>query len=329
MKNSATICIFFSFLLLLQTFNGVKAGFLCVGSSILSNSSYLENRDTLFSSLSSNVITNRGFYNGSLDRAHTLALCRRGFERQACINCIEKAIREIKRSCPDKVESFNWDGDGAVSCLVRTTDRPTFRILALGPVTNDPSDIDLDSSTKNMTLFRQEWETTVNRTLEAATAADPASVLKYYGAVHAEFMEFPNVYMMMQCTPDITSGECKQCLGECVKYFRDFSWGKQGGTIGRPICVFRWDLYSFYGAFANITRVPAPPRPLLPQAQATSASGMKGRIILIVVVPTVINFIVLIGLIRAYGQMRKPKNETSGMFTCFSINILTHPCPCS
>ncbi|CAA7054329.1 unnamed protein product [Microthlaspi erraticum] len=313
MKNSATVFLSLSLLLLLQTFNGVKAGFLCVGDRFLSNSSYRENRDTLFSSLSSKVFTNRGFYNASLGRAHALALCRRGFERQACINCIEKAIREIKRSCPDQVESFNWDGDDAdqVSCLVRTTDRPTFRILDLDPLTNDPNPVDLDSSTKNITLFRQEWETTVNRTLEAATAENPASVLKYFGAVNAEFMEFPNVYMMMQCTPDITSGECKECLGECVKYFRDFSWGKNGGSVCRPSCVFRWDLFRFYGAFANTTRIPGPPRPFLRQTQANSASGMKGRIIAIVVIPTVINFIVLIGLIRAYGHMRKPKNETS------------------
>ncbi|ESQ38136.1 hypothetical protein EUTSA_v10028498mg [Eutrema salsugineum] len=310
MKNSAMIFLSFP-LLLLQTFNGVKAGFLCVGSTFPANSSYRENRDSLFSSLASKVITNGGFYNASLDRVHALALCRRDYERQACINCVEKAIRQIKNSCPDRVESFDWDSDDAeqVSCLVRTANHSTFRKLELGPATNDPSPVSIDSSFNNMTLFRQEWEAMVNRTLEAATVDTSTSVLKYYGVVKAEFVEFPNVYMMMQCTPDITSGECRTCLEECVKYFRDMSWGKQGGSVCRPSCVFRWDMYAFSGAFANITRVPAPPRALIPQAQAISVTSFIGRIIAIVVVPTVINLFVLIGLIRAYGQMRKSKNE--------------------
>ncbi|VVB05560.1 unnamed protein product [Arabis nemorensis] len=318
MKNSATI--FLSFYLLLQTLNGVKAGFLCVGNSFLANSSYRENRDSLFSSLASNVISNGGFYNASLDSVHALAFCRRDYERQPCINCVEKAIRLIKTSCSDRVESFDWDNDDAdrVSCFVRTTNHSTFQKLELGPATNDPSPIGIDSFTNNMTLFRPEWETMVNRTLEAATVATNASVLKYYGVVYAEFVEFPNVYMMMQCTPDITSGECRSCLEECVKYYRDINWGKLGGMVGRPNCVFRWDLYAFYGAFANVTRVPAPPRALIPQARGISVTSLKGRIIAIVVVPTVINLIVLIGLIRAYGRIRKSKNEISEQDACHS-----------
>ncbi|CAH2071595.1 unnamed protein product [Thlaspi arvense] len=44
---------------------------------------------------------------------------------------------------------------------------------------------------------------------------------------------------------------------------------------------------------------------------ATNDPDRVRRIIAIVVVPTVINLFVLIGLIRAYGRMRKSKNETS------------------
>ncbi|KAL0712027.1 hypothetical protein Bca4012_019005 [Brassica carinata] len=321
MKKIATIFLFIS--LLFKTLSGVKAGFLCVGDTFRANSSYGQNRDSLFSSLASQVITNRGFYNASLNSVHSVALCRRGYERQACINCVEKAIQQIKKSCSNRVESFNWDGDDAdqVSCLVRTTNHSTFQKLDLGPATLDASPLNIGSSAKNMTLFRQEWEATVNRTLADATVNTSASVLKYYGVSNAEFVEFPNVYMMMQCTPDITSGECKSCLEECVTYFRDMSWGKQGGTVCRPSCLFRWDLYSFYGAFANITRVPAPPRPFIPQAQAIPVTSLKGKIIAIVVVPTVINLLVLLGLIRAYRQIKKPKDETSGTLSLFPVSF--------
>ncbi|KAL1196354.1 Cysteine-rich receptor-like protein kinase 38 [Cardamine amara subsp. amara] len=312
MKNSTAIFLTSSLLLLLllQSLHNVKASFICVGSSFLTNSSYHKNRDSLFSTLSYNVIANSGFFNTSLDNVHVLGLCRRDYERQGCINCVEKGIRQIKRSCSNRVDSFNWDSDegNRVSCLVRTTNHSTYQRLELGPGTIDPNPVSIDTSTKNMTLFRQEWEAMVNQTLEVTTNDTLATtVLKNYGAVKAEFIEFPNVYMMMQCTPDITSGECKICLEECVTYFKEQFWGRQGGQVSRPSCIFRWDLYDFYGAFANVTRLPAPPRPLalIPRAQAISVTRLKGGIIAIFVVPIVINLLVFIGLIKAYSRMKK------------------------
>ncbi|ANM66867.1 cysteine-rich RLK (RECEPTOR-like protein kinase) 38 [Arabidopsis thaliana] len=310
MKNSAAIFLTSSLILLLQTLHGVKAGFICVGSSFPTNSSYQKNRDSLFSTLSDKVTTNGGFYNASLDGVHVVGLCRRDYDRQGCINCVEESIRQIKTSCSNRVQSFHCNSDDRerVSCLVRTTDQSTYRILELGPATNDPSPVAIDTFAKNMTLFRQEWEAMVDRTLEAVTIDNSTTVLKYYGALKSEFSEFPNVYMMMQCTPDINSGACKRCLQASVTYFRDQNWGRQGGGICRPSCVFRWEFYPFYGAFANVTRVPAPPRALIPRTEAISITRLKGGIIAIFVVPIVINLLVFIGLIRAYTRIRKSYN---------------------
>ncbi|XP_010424589.1 PREDICTED: cysteine-rich receptor-like protein kinase 38 [Camelina sativa] len=298
MKNSA-ILLTSSLIFLLQTLQGVKGGFICIGSSFPTNSSYQKNRDSLFSTLSDKVTTNGGFYNASLNGVHVLAFCRRDYERQGCIDCVEKSIRQIKTNCSNRVESFNCDSNDGdrVSCFVRTTNHLTYRKLELGPATNDPSPYAIDTSAKNMTLFRQEWGAMVDRTIEAATIDTSTTVLKYYGAVKAEFTEFPNVYMMMQCTPDITSGACKGCLQESITYFREQLWGRQGGGVCLPSCVFRWELYDFYGAFANVTR-----------AQATSITRLKGGIIAIFVVPIFINLIVFIGLIKAYNRIRKSNN---------------------
>ncbi|XP_019090700.1 PREDICTED: cysteine-rich receptor-like protein kinase 38 isoform X2 [Camelina sativa] len=315
MKNSTAILLTSSFILLLQTLHGVNAGFVCIGSSFRTNSSYHKNRDSLFSTLSDKVTTNGGFYNASLDGVHVLAFCRRDYERQGCIDCVEKSIRQIKTSCSNLVDSFNCDSDDRdrVSCFVRTTNHSTYRLPEFGPATLDPSPLAIDTSTKNMTLFRQEWDAMVDRALEAATVDTSTAVLKYYGAVKAEFTEFPNVYMMMQCTPDITSDECKKCLQESVTYFKNQFWGRQGGGICRPSCVFRWDLDAFYGAFANVTRVSAPPRALVPRAQAMNDKHCRvvkgGGIIAIFVVPSFINLLVFIGLIKAYSRIRKSNNR--------------------
>ncbi|KAL1214698.1 putative cysteine-rich receptor-like protein kinase 39 [Cardamine amara subsp. amara] len=324
MRKCPTLLIFYaSSLLVLQTLNVVNAA-TCVGSFYNGSSSYGVNRKNLFSTLASNVITNGGFYNASLgkspNKVHALALCIRGYKPKACISCVEKVTQQIQADCPNRMESFKWDNDDGdnVSCLVRSSNHSTFKNLTLGPAILFPSALTIEPS-KNMTLFKQEWDATVNRTLEAATKAENSSVLKYYSAVNAEFTEFPNVYMLMQCTPDITSRDCMRCLGDCVSYFNKQYWGRQGGESSRPSCVFRWDLYAFHGAFDNITRVPAPPRPKA-QAQAPNGSSIRdkkgrsisyGGIIAIIVVPSFINILVFIFLIKFYARRRKLNNATN------------------
>ncbi|CAH8254475.1 unnamed protein product [Arabidopsis lyrata] len=295
----------------LEVVNAVR----CSGSFFKGNSSYSENRHKLFSTLANKVVTNGGFYNASLGKSpntvYALVLCARGYQRQACSSCVEKVTQGTQSSCPDRMDTFKWDNDDEdhVSCLVRSTNYSTLGTLQLGPPVIFPSPLSIDPS-RDMTLFKQQWETTVNRTLEAATKAENSSVIKYYSAVQAEFTEFPNVYMLMQCTPDISSRDCKRCLGDCVTYFTKQFWGRQGGEVSRPNCVFRWDLYAFHGAFDNVTRVPAPPQ----QVKGSSITEKKGRsigyskIIAIIAVPTFINILVFIGLIKVYAWRRKSNN---------------------
>ncbi|XP_009134306.1 putative cysteine-rich receptor-like protein kinase 39 isoform X3 [Brassica rapa] len=267
-----------SLLTVLEVVNGAK----CYGSSN-SNSSYSRNRDNLFSTLANNVVTNGGVYNSSLgqypNKVYVLGLCARGYEPKPCISCVEKLTLETQTGCGSIMKSFIWDSDDGdrVSCL---------------------------------------WEYTVNKTLEAATKADTSSMHKYYSAVHAQLTEFSDVYMMMQCTPDITSQDCKQCLEDSVKYFREQFRGKTGGMASFPSCLFRWDLYSFYGAFGHVTRVPALPLLQAPK-KGSSVPEKKGRnmhrgIITVIVVFTFINLLISIGFYKAKDRRRKLNNGING-----------------
>ncbi|ESQ38139.1 hypothetical protein EUTSA_v10029445mg [Eutrema salsugineum] len=324
-----------SLLLVLQNLEAVNAVG-CAGNFFNANSSYVQNRDNLFSTLADKVVANNGFYNASLgeipNRVHALVFCARGYEQQSCISCVQSATQEIQTSCPNRMDSFRWDNDDVdhVSCLS----------LELRPVVIHPSPLSIEPS-KDMALFSKQWEATVNRTVHAATEAETSSLLQYYGVVEAEFTEFPNVYMLMQCTPDITSLECKRCLENCVSYFQKQFWGRQGGEVSRPSCVFRWDLYSFDGAFENVTRVPAPPRnqaQAQPPATGSSIKDKKGGSIryggiIAITVPTFINLLVFIGLIKLYARKRKSNNginvgraeysESDGQFILrFDLDII-------
>ncbi|KAF8093024.1 hypothetical protein N665_0393s0024 [Sinapis alba] len=163
----------------------------------------------------------------------------------------------------------------------------------------------------------QQWEYTVNKTFEAATKADNSSVHKYYSAVKAEFTAFPNVSMLMQCTPDIISQDCMQCLGDCVTLFRERFRGRQGGMVSRPSCFFRWDLFSFHGAFDNVTKVLALPRPQA-QENGSSITDKKGRrsmhwgVITIIVVFTFINLLIFIGFFKVNARRIKLNKGING-----------------
>ncbi|CAA7054327.1 unnamed protein product [Microthlaspi erraticum] len=304
-------------LLFLQTLNYVQASFLCYGD--FSTANYSRNRDNLLSSLPSNVINNGGFYNASLgsdsgdSRVHVSALCRRGYEDQACKACLEHVIKDTKEKCPHQKETFSWvtHQPNDVSCSLRYTNHSIFGKLELSPFTLNPNPNNISSIIKNMTLFSQEWNAMANRTLEAASTAETSSVLKYYNATRTEFTEITStdVYALMQCTPDLSPSDCKRCLRECVTEFQRQQWGKQGGGVGRPSCYFRWDLFPFYKAFDNVTRVLAPPLP--PPAQDSSSTTLHcggdkkdfgGRNIAIIVVPAIINLFIFVGLICSWRR---------------------------
>lgn len=252
--------ILFSCFLLLVTSVGVEAD--CDGSLFAVNSTYSENLNSLFSSLASNVTANDGFYNTSTgegsNKVYVLALCGRGYLKQACVNCVEQAIQESQQRCPNRMKSFRWttrDSDNA-SCLVRFANHSVSAKLELFPPTLSDNPLIIEEP-KSLKLFRREWEALTNLTMQSATSApeNSSAVLKFYSVVRAEFTEFPNVYMMMQCTPDILSSECNQCLRQCVLNFLNIYWGSQGGRCQLPSCFFRWDLFSIPGSSENMTKV--------------------------------------------------------------------------
>ncbi|CAE6136115.1 unnamed protein product [Arabidopsis arenosa] len=75
------------------------------------------------------------------------------------------------------MDSFIWGGNDDVTCLVRSSNQSTFGNLQLKPPVVWPSPDTIESS-KNLTLFEQQWEEMVNRTLKAATKAETSSALK-------------------------------------------------------------------------------------------------------------------------------------------------------
>ncbi|XP_010432767.1 PREDICTED: cysteine-rich receptor-like protein kinase 36 [Camelina sativa] len=299
-------CFLLFFILL--TISGVHTTFICGDENFPLNTTYGENLDALLPTLESNVIRERGFYNASRGGVYALALCRKHYEEKACRRCVDRASRNLLTQCQGKTEAYHWDSenDANVSCLVRYSNVQKFGELKLEQVGNVPHSSLPPSS--NLTRISLEFSAMANRTVEVASTADESSVLKYYEVSSAEFTDTPEVYMLMQCTPDLSSSDCNLCLRENVRYNQEHNRDRVGGTVSRPSCFFRWDLYRFVGAFDNLERVSAPPRP--PQPREDSRVKKKGRIfqpwsVVVVVVPTFINLSVFVAFVLAYHRMRR------------------------
>ncbi|CAA7054336.1 unnamed protein product [Microthlaspi erraticum] len=292
-------------LFLLLTINGVHGNyFICGNETFSPNTTYGENLNTLLPSLASNVTAQGGFYNASLGGVYALALCRKHYDVQACRSCVKRVSRNLLTQCQGQTEAYHWNSEteANVSCLVRYSNLPTFGKLRLDPIMNIPHS-GLPSS--NLTRFTEEFTVMANRTIDVASTADESSALEYYGVSSAEFTEFPEVYMLMQCTPDLSSDDCKHCLRENVRYNQEHNSDRVGGTIARPSCFFRWDLYHFVGAFDNLERVSAPPRPPPEDKQTKKGRILQPWSVVVAVVPTVINMFVFVAFVIAYRQMRR------------------------
>ncbi|KAF8086783.1 hypothetical protein N665_0612s0004 [Sinapis alba] len=100
---------------------------------------------------------------------------------------------------------------------------------------------------------------TLGMIVAASTAKSTSSPNdKYYTFNVANLTKFQNIYALMQCTPDISPGDCNNCLRLSVMDYQQCCSQNTGGYVMRPICFFRWQFYTFSKAFANITLAPPP-----------------------------------------------------------------------
>ncbi|CAA7058749.1 unnamed protein product [Microthlaspi erraticum] len=294
---------------------GVVSAQPCVNNAFFRpNSTYDTNRGHILSSLASNATAQNGFYNGSvgqgLDRVYGVGMCIPGAEPKLCSECIQEASDGLLQSCPNQTEAYTWSGGGKTLCMASYSNRSLSGSLDMDPPSLGYNTGDIKT---NSTEFDRRWEELMQRMITKASTGKDASLSdrKYYAADVAALTAFQNIYALMQCTPDLSSRDCKTCLGTSVGDYESCCHGRQGGYVFRPSCIFRWDLYPFNGAFDHITSaVPpaSPPASLKSNAtiinQKDSKTISKG-VIVAIVVSAVIVLLVLASLGLAVCRRRK------------------------
>ena len=228
------------------------------------NSSYETNLNFVISSLSSNATRDTGFYNVTAGRtppdvAYGLFLCRGDVTSQVCQDCVATAVNEtVRRRCRGFKQAIIWYDE----CMLRYTNESFFSQVSEGPRV-------AMYNTQNITEQNQ-----FNQVLEDTLSAIRTQAVndlsgKKFATKEANFTGFQTVYSLVQCTPDLSPGQCDRCLIGTIAILPDCCGGSQGARVLFPSCNVRYELYPFYRSVA------APPPP--PQAPPLEPST-KGKL---------------------------------------------------
>ncbi|XP_034933308.1 cysteine-rich receptor-like protein kinase 29 [Populus alba] len=282
----------------------------CVGKgNYTTNSTYQANLNQLLTSIYTNTEINNGFYNFSYgqdaDTVYSIALCRPDISPDVCRVCIRNASDSLVRLCPNFVEAIG----GLDNCMVRYTNRSIFNRMEKGPyfwVYDDRVNV------SDVVGFNQSRMTLLGRLSNQAAAGD--SRYKYAMDQIDVPKNFQKIYALVQCTPDLSASECRDCLYNASGLIPQCCDARQGGRVIYPSCNFRYEIDRFYDPPTN--SIPPPPdstsNNTVPSPPASTSQGRKGKkrnvIIIIVIVPIAVS-VILIVCVCIFLRARKQKEE--------------------
>ncbi|CAB79285.1 serine/threonine kinase-like protein [Arabidopsis thaliana] len=258
------------------------------------NGTYDSNRRLILSSLPNNTASQDGFYYGSIgeeqDRVYALGMCIPRSTPSDCFNCIKGAAGWLIQDCVNQTDAYYWALDPTL-CLVRYSNISFSGSAAFWEI--EPQYLVLNTATiaSDLTDFKNIWEDLTSRTITAASAArsTPSSSDNHYRVDFANLTKFQNIYALMQCTPDISSDECNNCLQRGVLEYQSCCGNNTGGY-----------------AFHNIT-LATPPKPPMNVPRPPSVGhganttdndsrGVSAGIVVVITVPAVVIVLILVVL---------------------------------
>ncbi|KAF3774874.1 Cysteine-rich receptor-like protein kinase 25 [Nymphaea thermarum] len=213
--------------------------FMCsTSSSFSTNSTYQQSLKTVLFSLISNA-SKSGFTTAtagqSPDLAYGLALCRGDISPSDCTSCTSDAATELVNHCPNGKSAIIWYDN----CLLRYSGH---NFIGVVDTINEFYMCNTDYIW-NPNLFKSLLGSLMNNLTSTATTDPPG---RLYAAGHRKFNESTNLYGLAQCTRDISSSKCSNCLKDALSEIPTICEGKQGGRVVKASCSVRYELYLFF-----------------------------------------------------------------------------------
>ncbi|KAH6793866.1 hypothetical protein C2S52_004343 [Perilla frutescens var. hirtella] len=155
-------------------------------------------------------MSNYGFSSSSIgrdqDSANALALCRADLTADQCSDCVGAAADQLLAKCPSGTQG-DVSGD---YCMMRYSNEPI-----IGPQTtfSSTTTISVNNASDENRFFREDLSILLlNLRVQAANGSSELKVGA--GARPTEEVKAPMIYGLVQCTPYLSSEECRRCLAD-------------------------------------------------------------------------------------------------------------------
>lgn len=166
-------------------------------------------------------------------RVHGLAMCRGDIGSELCFRCLNKAIFQVQTVCQRKKDAVIWLGN----CMLRYSDKEFF-----GEV--DHNHTVLLRETRNVTNPIEFDSKVIELMNKLMTKAYISPLLFATGQM--KIQRVGRLYGLVQCTKDLSGGECKTCLKSAISRISTSGSGKTGERILGGSCQVRYELYQFF-----------------------------------------------------------------------------------
>ncbi|KAM0065526.1 putative Gnk2-like domain-containing protein [Helianthus debilis subsp. tardiflorus] len=269
---------------------------------------YQRNLDATLSALPT-TDNGYGFYNRSTglwnDRVNSVALCRGDIQGDMCHSCLNDSIAQSRQLCPDQKEAiliFEY-------CLLRYSNE---NILGNTQKKFNTSLFNYENVT-DTDGFKDALGSLLNELIGEAAAGGP---LLKFAAGNANNSDNSTIYVLVQCTPDLSEQQCRSCFDDLISSYPGLFDGRIGARIIQPTCYFRYETYRFFNETVQVISPPPPPSPLPPSTSTpTPTPGKKNdstRTVIIIIVVIVIAIIIIIASFSIFIRLRKKrKNQTT------------------
>jgi hypothetical protein len=241
-------------------------------TTFVRNSTYQANLNILLSSLAGNATRNdiNGFYNASTGHdvyeVYGLFLCRGDVSVEVCQECVNLARNEVVRRCPIEKEAIIWYDE----CFLRYSNSNIFSSLSQTPAL-------VMLNAQNITVDAQYNHLLVDSIYNAANvAASAPSGEKKFAAKKVIYTWLESLYVLVQCTPDLSIDDCIRCI--LLAHLSIPIFSTRGGRVMYPSCNSRFETYLFYNEAAVVAMSPDSP----PPSPGSIADG-KGFIVFFII----------------------------------------------
>ncbi|KAK7259660.1 hypothetical protein RIF29_25272 [Crotalaria pallida] len=236
---------------------------------------YQTNLNNTLSWLTSDASTSKGYNhttmgNGTDDVIYGLYDCRGDVTGAFCQFCVSTAASQLLQICPNRSSAIIWYN----FCILRYSNQDFF-----GNLTISPSWQILGQKNITDPQEPQEAQNFMQSLIRKATV--DTNLLYAMGSFSLSDGE--KRYGLMQCSRDINSSQCKQCLEAMLDKVPQCCETKLGWQVLAPSCLMMYDDNMFYLITAQ-TNETISPSPLPNPANVESTSKSKTSIIVVVCV---------------------------------------------